>query len=257
MDQFFSVLSPVSGVCVPLSQVPDPVFSKKMLGDGLAVDPVEGLIVAPLEGTITNFNKNLHAFVIEYSGLEILVHVGLDTVHLKGKGFTPLVRVGDEVTAGQPVLKFDLKTINMNLVCPFVLCVVTAPTHSVVQALPVQMVQAGQTLFTVQIPASEEGSIPALCGVQSAPITIVNPHGLHARPAGKLVHLTSQYAYPVWICKGARRASAKSITGILGLALVQGDQITLRIEGPQEEAQQLLAHLQRGFETDFNDVGGN
>jgi len=106
------VLAPFSGRVVPLDEVPDPVFSAKMLGDGLAVEPVEGVGVAPVTGKLAVFHSAGHAFAVQATAeVSILVHVGLDTVHMKGEGFTRLAEAGDEVAAGQEIVHFDLAAI--------------------------------------------------------------------------------------------------------------------------------------------------
>jgi PTS system glucose-specific IIA component len=106
------VVSPFSGRVVPLEETPDPVFSEKMLGDGLAVDPVEGVGVAPVTGKLTVFHSAGHAFAVQATDeVSILVHVGLDTVEMKGQGFTRLAEVGDQVESGQELVRFDLAAI--------------------------------------------------------------------------------------------------------------------------------------------------
>jgi glucose-specific phosphotransferase system IIA component len=106
------VLAPFSGRVVPLEEVPDPVFSEKMLGDGLAVDPTAGVGVAPVAGKLVVFHSACHAFAVQATDeVSVLVHVGLDTVHMKGEGFTRLAEVGDEVVVGQEIVRFDLTTI--------------------------------------------------------------------------------------------------------------------------------------------------
>jgi glucose-specific phosphotransferase system IIA component len=106
------VLAPFSGRVVPLDEVPDPVFSERMLGDGLALDPVEGVGVAPVTGKLTVFHSAGHAFAVQATDeVSVLVHVGLDTVQMKGEGFARLAEVGDEVEAGQELVHFDLAAI--------------------------------------------------------------------------------------------------------------------------------------------------
>ncbi len=107
------ILSPFSGKVIPIEDVPDPVFAAQMLGDGLAVEPGVGVAVAPIAGKITILHSAGHAFAIQTpdGSITVLVHIGIDTVHMKGKGFTCQVKVGDQVKAGQPIVKFDLKAI--------------------------------------------------------------------------------------------------------------------------------------------------
>ena len=107
------ILSPFSGAVVPMEDVPDPVFAQKMLGDGLAVHPDEGLAVAPISGKLIIFHSAGHAFAIEAAKghVTVLVHIGLDTVRMKGEGFRCLAQVGDYVSAGQRLVEFNLNAI--------------------------------------------------------------------------------------------------------------------------------------------------
>jgi len=105
-------ISPIKGEIKPLSEVPDAVFAEKMMGDGFAIVPSEGTVVSPVDGTIVTFFPTKHALGIQAdSGREILIHVGIDTVKLDGKGFEALVAQGDHVKKGQPLLKFDVDYI--------------------------------------------------------------------------------------------------------------------------------------------------
>ena len=102
------ILAPLSGVVVPLDAVPDPVFAGKMVGDGVAIDPTSCEVLAPFSGTITQLHQAHHALAVTAdNGVEVLIHVGLDTIDLKGEGLTPLVAQGARVEAGQALLVFD------------------------------------------------------------------------------------------------------------------------------------------------------
>ncbi|SFU53568.1 PTS sugar transporter subunit IIA [Alicyclobacillus macrosporangiidus] len=148
------VLAPFSGRALTLADVPDPVFAQKMVGDGAAVDPASDTLVAPVSGTLTNLFPTGHAAGITTDeGLEILIHIGMDTVELKGEGFTPVARQGDRVTAGQPIIRMDLerlRSVAKSLVTPVVL---TNPAR--VAALePVasgDVVAGRDVLFRVQV----------------------------------------------------------------------------------------------------------
>ena len=106
------VSSPVKGAIVPLSQVPDQVFSTGVLGNGFAVKPEDGLITAPCNGTIAMFADTCRAVgILCENGVEILIHIGLDTVKLNGTYFEALAKTGDAVKAGTPLIRFDLKEI--------------------------------------------------------------------------------------------------------------------------------------------------
>lgn len=107
--------SPVLGRMIPLEDVPDQIFSKKIVGNGVAFIPERGELVAPVAGTVTLIYPSLHALGITTSeGLEVLLHVGIDTSHLNGKYFTCMVKQGDEVEAGQLLLKFNLNKLKQN-----------------------------------------------------------------------------------------------------------------------------------------------
>lgn len=106
------IFAPMKGEVVPITEVPDQVFSEKMMGDGFAIKPKDGLVVSPVNGTIINAFPTKHALGIKSEGgREILIHVGLDTVNLKGEGFELFVDEGDEVKIGQTLLKVDLDYI--------------------------------------------------------------------------------------------------------------------------------------------------
>lgn len=107
--------TPVSGRIIPLEEVPDPVFSQKMMGDGLAVVPTARDIVSPVKGTVILVAATKHAVGLRADdGTEILIHVGLETVALEGKGFNVAVKDGDKVSAGQRLMEIDWEYISTN-----------------------------------------------------------------------------------------------------------------------------------------------
>lgn len=106
------ISAPMAGEVTALENVPDPVFSGKMVGEGFAVKPTDGSVFAPVSGEIVQLFPTKHAFGIKTTeGLEVLVHVGIDTVQLKGEGFVAHVSTGDQVTVGQLVLSVDLEVV--------------------------------------------------------------------------------------------------------------------------------------------------
>lgn len=110
-DEFLFV-SPLSGKLLPLEDVPDEVFSKKMMGDGFAIQPVNGEVVSPVNGKIETFFPTKHAIgIVANNGLKILIHFGIDTVNLKGEGLEALVKQGDTVKIGQPILRVNLNKV--------------------------------------------------------------------------------------------------------------------------------------------------
>lgn len=117
--------APLSGTYLPVSEIPDQVFSAKMLGDGFAIVPESGTVVSPCAGKVTQIFPTSHAVGIETpEGLEILLHIGIDTVELKGEGFTRLIQPGDSVEKGTPLLEVDLRILEArgkSLVTPVII----------------------------------------------------------------------------------------------------------------------------------------
>lgn len=102
------VFSPINGQVVPLEEVPDPVFSQKMMGEGVAIMPTGGDVLAPIDGKVVLISKTKHAIGIRAKDdTEVLIHVGLETVTLKGEGFTVFVNEGDTVSVGQKIMAVD------------------------------------------------------------------------------------------------------------------------------------------------------
>ncbi len=116
---------PLSGKVIDITEAPDEVFSQKYLGDGLAVIPEGDVVVAPCDGTVLHIANSLHAVAVgTEEGLEVLIHIGLDTVLLKGKGFTGFVKNGDLVKKGDKLVSFDRSYIEAqgkSLITPIVI----------------------------------------------------------------------------------------------------------------------------------------
>ena len=121
-----TVFAPLSGQAVALEQVPDEVFSQKVLGDGIAIIPENGRLLSPVDGEVTTVAETLHAYGFSTEdGLDILVHVGLETVGLKGEGFKPHVQPGDKVKKGDLIAEVDLellKSKGLNTITPVLIC---------------------------------------------------------------------------------------------------------------------------------------
>ena len=161
-----TVLAPVSGTAVPVDQVPDRVFSEKVLGDGAAIRPADGRICSPVSGTVTSVAETRHAYGFRSEdGLEVLVHVGLDTVALQGEGFQVHVREGDTVKAGDPVAAVDLDLLaarGIDLITPVVLC---GGAEGLQTDVRTGAVQAGEPLIVLAEEAAAEEPAPQKRGV--------------------------------------------------------------------------------------------
>ena len=119
------LVAPIKGMAVPSSSINDPTFGQEMLGKGMAIEPSEGKLYSPIDGSVAVVIDTKHALsIVSDNGAEILMHVGLDTVKLKGKYFTPKVSVGDKVKKGTPIIKVDVEFFHqegISLVTPVII----------------------------------------------------------------------------------------------------------------------------------------
>ena len=124
-----TVLAPLTGTTIPIEEVPDPVFSEKMMGEGIAIKPTSDTVVAPFKGTVKMIMPNSgHAVgLVSEDGLEILIHVGMDTVALEGAGFEVLTEVEAKVEPGDPLIKFDEEFLKAKELDTLTMIVVTNP----------------------------------------------------------------------------------------------------------------------------------
>ncbi|MEG0369651.1 MAG: PTS glucose transporter subunit IIA [Hungatella sp.] len=120
------ILAPVAGRTVPMSEVNDPTFSQEILGKGLAIIPSEGRVVAPADGEVVVMFETKHAVSIRTDdGTELIIHIGLDTVNLKGQYYTSHVAQGDRVKAGDLLVEFELdqiKEAGYDVITPIIIC---------------------------------------------------------------------------------------------------------------------------------------
>ena len=109
---FETILAPMTGTAVAITEVPDPIFIEKILGDGIAIVPTEGKVVSPVDGTVSKVAETGHIYAVTSdNGVEVVIHVGLETVALNGKCFQIHVKEGDKVSAGDKLLSFDPEKI--------------------------------------------------------------------------------------------------------------------------------------------------
>ncbi|KAA9029946.1 PTS sugar transporter subunit IIA [Niallia endozanthoxylica] len=107
------VQAPLTGKIVALEEVPDPVFSQKMMGDGIAIIPADKKVYSPVDGEVVNVFPTKHAISLRSKmGVELLIHMGLETVELKGEGFQILVQDGTKVSKGEPIAEFDFEKVS-------------------------------------------------------------------------------------------------------------------------------------------------
>lgn len=145
-----TIYQPLSGNVITLEQIPDPVFSSGALGQGCGIEPTEEVVYAPIDATISTVADTKHAVGFTASnGLEMLIHVGIDTVSMNGKGFEPLVQEGQQVKAGDPLLKFSKKDIKEAGYSDTTAClVINAAEYGDLKLNHTGNSQAGSILFT-------------------------------------------------------------------------------------------------------------
>jgi multiphosphoryl transfer protein len=233
------IVSPLSGQIWPLERVPDPVFAQKMVGDGLSIDPVDATLLAACDGEIVSIHPAGHAVTLRTpEGLELIMHVGIDTVKLKGEGFTPRVKPGDKVKTGVPLIQFDLDFLATHAKSLLTQIVVANSDRVTAWQRASGFVTAGQdTLFTVTF--AEESAAASTVGaktVTSEAIVIPNRTGLHARPAAVLANLARSFQSATKLQLGERQANARSVTAIMALEVTYGAKVQVVATGPDASA---------------------
>lgn len=149
MDKGEGILAALSGNVVAISEVESPIFAGKVVGDGVAIIPTDGLAVAPISGIVSFVGDQKHSFGIQgYDGTEVLLHLGIGTVALNGKGFKPLVQKGDKVNAGEPICNVDwsiIKSMGMDTTSPLI---ITSTSMDKIKGLTITQgqAQAGKTV---------------------------------------------------------------------------------------------------------------
>lgn len=238
-----TLLAPVTGVMVPIEQVPDPVFAAKMVGEGVSIDPLGNELVAPCAGEVIFIHPSGHALTIRSAdGLEVLTHIGLDTVKMRGEGFEQRVKVGDEVTAGQVVITFDLDLVATTAKSLLTQMVVSnSDLLSGVEPASGMVIAGADVALTVEIGGPRESADGAVASgapakkVTSPAIIIPNPVGLHARPASVLAKLASGYQSDITLRRGNDTANAKSMMSIMGLEVGYRDKVQISAYGPDAD----------------------
>jgi len=247
------VLAPLSGQVWPLEQVPDPVFAQKMVGDGISLDPTSDVLLAPVAGTVTQLHNAHHALtILTDGGIEVLVHIGLDTVTLRGEGFAPRVKLGDRVEVGQPVIGFDADLV-ARMARSLLTEIVIANPEKVARMTPRSgLVEAGKDVILDLALADGQGAVAGGfdgkagggAPVLSPGISLPNPAGLHARPAAVLAAAAKAFVSEIHLIRGGDQANAKSLVAIMGLSTRQGDVVEVRAAGPDAvQAVEKLAAL--------------
>ncbi len=246
--QKITLTAPLSGIIYPIEAVPDPVFAQKMVGDGLSIDPTSHTLFAPIDGTVTQLHSAMHAVTLTHSsGLEVMMHIGIDTVALKGKGFEAHIKAGQEVKQGDALIDFDIDFIATN--AKSVMTQIIFTNGELIESIekaegiaeskesPLATVTIKEALVcqnTINTPQNEET-------ILSEMIIIPNPTGFHARPAAILAGLAKKYTSKIALLKNGKSANSKSVVAIMGLDVQYNDTVQLSASG--EDAKEAIAAI--------------
>ena len=234
--------APLAGWSTPLDEIPDPVFSGRMLGDGLAVDPTGGVLHAPCDGEVIALPDSRHAVTLRTdSGAEILVHIGIDTVGLAGEGFQAHVKAGQRVAAGDRLITFDLDLIARrakSLLTPVL--VMEGCGFTVVRSIENRELAVGDLLMEIA-PIGEErargdADHPGTHEARREPaesrrVRVALEHGIHARPAAQIVHALKSLAGEVTLAAQGHTANARSTVALMKLGAHKGEEVEIRATG--------------------------
>ena len=237
----------------PLSEVPDEAFAQGLLGEGFALDPLHDTVCAPFDSEVIALAPTGHAVTLRHSsGAEVLLHVGIDTVVLKGRGFEPLVQKGTWVKVGEPLLRIDLDLLARearSLVSPLVL---VGSNQRLEHSVTGRTVSLGEVIGEVVAgPAVRTDEATDTIAI-SRTVSINLPHGLHARPSARIVAALHPFAAQVFFSAHEKVANARSVTALLKLDVRCGDLIEIEARG--QDADQALDSLEALLATDMDET---
>lgn len=262
-----TLVSPLKGIVMPLTEVPDPVFAQRALGDGIALDPLEGTLRAPISGEVIQCARTRHAYTLRNKeGIEVLVHLGLDTVALDGRGIDCCVVQGQSVEAGTVLCHFNMDQLAADatsLITPLVILEAEGWCLEPQRPETGNPVESGEALLTLHRESAEACSTTgshssgpdvahsiepdaahsiepdaARCAAVrlEQELTVALETGLHARPAARLRNIGRGYRVRLLVRGNQRSADANSISGMMNLGLVCGSRVVVVAEGEQAEA---------------------
>ena len=234
--ELLQLLAPLAGWVLPLAEVPDPVFAGGLAGDGVAIDPTGETLHAPCDGSVLLMAHNRHALTLRSRAGDVLIHVGIDTVQLAGEGFELCVGNGEQVVAGQNLLRFDLDLIARrapSAVTPVVLAGVRpgriARRHEGGRIAVGDFLMAAPALSPTS-PAS--AIVPASVRRFRVPFD----HGLHARPAAQVAAALAGLQVEVRLQAHGKEANAHSTIALMALGVRRGEMVTALVGGRDTHA---------------------
>jgi phosphoenolpyruvate-protein phosphotransferase len=243
------LLAPLDGWCLPLAEVPDDVFAQGMVGDGLAIDPTSNTVVAPCDGEITMLPETAHAVSLRTKqGIEVLVHVGIDSVKLGGRGFEALAKKGQHVRAGQQLLRFDLDVLARaakSLVTPLIL----SPMDGlrILRRHAAGSIHAGDVLLEIEYAAKVAGGTPVTKSNATRELTIPLRDGLHARPAALIARRARSLGASITLAAHGKTADARSVTAIMSLGARHGDRVSITSDASGGAIDEVFAAIEEAL----------
>ncbi len=247
-----TLIAPLTGPLVPLSIVPDPVFSQKMVGDGISIDPINSCLTAPCDGSITQVHSACHALTITTSiGIEVMIHIGIETVSLKGEGFDVKVAEGDTVKQGDKLIEFDQQILADKAKSLLTQIIITNGEGVKLQHNEGFVTTGDDFILKLvkeeeEVEGGEEASFPP---VASKAIIVPNPLGLHARPSAVLSNSAKKFKSKIELHLGSKSANAKSTVALMKLEVGNGDEVNIIASGSDaaEAVKELTQMLKEGL----------
>ncbi|MCD5364024.1 glucose PTS transporter subunit IIA, partial [Chromobacterium aquaticum] len=238
MSATLELTAPFDGPAVALNRVPDPVFAGLMMGDGLAIEPLSGTLLAPCDGEVAQLARTGHALTLRAAnGAEVLIHIGIDTVKLDGDGFRPLVRTGERVRRGQPLIEVDLDAVARRAPSLLTMVVIANGEDYAVEHKAEGMLQAGRTPLLTLSGGGNGAEDLADEGPQSrGQATVRHAGGLHARPAALVQNAARQYRASVRVEFNGQAANARSVVALMGLGVAEDDDVAVLAQGEDAAA---------------------
>jgi multiphosphoryl transfer protein len=233
-----SLAAPLTGWLMSIREVPDPVFSEGLMGEGFAVDPVEGRVSAPCAGLVLQVASTKHSITLRTDeGAEILIHVGLETVALGGEGFETHVREGDPVRPGDLLITFDMDAVGLkakSLASPVVLTNTDEfrlALHSVDR-----LVAPGETIGVIESLSTRSVKTLPYGDAMTLECVVGFEHGLHARPAARVADAAKRFTSDIKIIADGKSASARSAVALMALDVHKGDRVSVVASGVDRDA---------------------
>jgi phosphocarrier protein FPr/phosphocarrier protein len=234
------LVSPLAGWSTPLDEVPDPVFAGRMLGDGVAIDPLGATLYAPCEGEVVLLPATRHAVTLRTAqGLEVLMHLGIDTVGLGGEGFEALVALGQSVRTGDALIRFDLDLLARRARSVLTPVLVLGGEGTWVRRVQGCAVAVGEVLMEWLPGSTAAEGVGAQAGageVHDRAVRVALEHGIHARPAAQVGAAIKGLRAEVSLHAAGRQANARSAVALMTLGVRSGAEVHIRATGPDAAA---------------------